>query len=136
MTQDLEVVWSGNLAPGTGVALAKQTDEILTAAAIDRNGTLHIAWVSGTGTWQGPVPAGPSVLERSAFVVAGRREHWSKGDQPVWKRRTITSRATSAPISLARAFHRAGARRVMESASGIIAKANPAYITCHHSLGR
>jgi hypothetical protein len=42
--------------PGARVALVKQTDDVLTAIAVDVNRRLNVAWVVGTGAWNGPVP--------------------------------------------------------------------------------
>jgi hypothetical protein len=56
---DIELVAHGNLAPRSGVALAAQTDEVLTAAAIDRGGRLNIAWANRGRPWEGLGAAGP-----------------------------------------------------------------------------
>ncbi|MER5298651.1 hypothetical protein ABT039_04200 [Streptomyces lasiicapitis] len=37
------------------IALAKQTDNQLDAVFIDKNGAVNVMWVTGTGSWQGPV---------------------------------------------------------------------------------
>jgi hypothetical protein len=34
--------------------MSKQTDEIVTALAVDNSGALDVMWVEGTGIWQGP----------------------------------------------------------------------------------
>ena len=57
------------LEPGAGIALAKQTDDTLTAATASPNGTLHIAWTDGVGDWQGPVPVGGPVLDRRSGIA-------------------------------------------------------------------
>jgi tyrosinase len=41
---------------GAPIALAKQTDDILTAVFIDREGFFSVAHVAGTGAWNPPVP--------------------------------------------------------------------------------
>jgi hypothetical protein len=41
--------------PGTDIAMAKQTNDRLTAWAIGKNGWLYQSWVDGTGTWNKPV---------------------------------------------------------------------------------
>lgn len=38
------------------IAMAKQTDNLLTAFAVDGNGMLSVFFVVGTGQWQGPFP--------------------------------------------------------------------------------
>ncbi|MFZ0329272.1 MAG: hypothetical protein WBQ25_04545 [Nitrososphaeraceae archaeon] len=39
--------------------MCKQTDDRLTALAVDNEGALTVSWVDGTGLWQGPKLIGP-----------------------------------------------------------------------------
>jgi hypothetical protein len=54
--------------PGGGVALAKQTDSVLTALFVDLYGYLNVAWlnVDGPGPW-----AGPQRISTAPFAQAG-----------------------------------------------------------------
>ena len=61
------------LEPGSGVALATQGDDTLTAVAIDPDGVLHVAWVDGTGRWQGPLPVGPPALDPRSDIALARQ---------------------------------------------------------------
>src|SRR5260370_14002895 len=72
VSQDLEIVWFSQ----TRVALAKQTNDILTAAAVDSHGTLQVASVEGMGLWQGPMPVGETLFApRSNVPLATQRDH-------------------------------------------------------------
>ena len=44
---------------GAPIAMAKQTNNQLTALTVGKNGALHVSWVVGTGKWQGPVGISP-----------------------------------------------------------------------------
>ncbi len=70
---DIEVLAHGDLAPRSGVAIAQQTDDILTAVAIDRTGRLNVAWANRGRPWQGPVPVGPGELEPWSGVALARQ---------------------------------------------------------------
>jgi hypothetical protein len=43
----------------THIAMCRQTDDTLTALAVDNEGTLTVSWVDGSGLWQGPKLIGP-----------------------------------------------------------------------------
>ncbi|MFC5567071.1 hypothetical protein ACFPOC_11705 [Rubellimicrobium aerolatum] len=55
---------AGQFPPGTGVAASPQygVPDQTDVFAIDTNGQLHVAWVSGVGAWNGPAPIGPAGL--------------------------------------------------------------------------
>ncbi|WP_225827158.1 hypothetical protein [Streptomyces naphthomycinicus] len=44
---------------GMRVAMAKQTDNQLTALTIDKNGRLNVTWAANGQAWHDPVPFGP-----------------------------------------------------------------------------
>jgi hypothetical protein len=52
-----------------GVALAKQSDDVMTALAVDNDGALNVAWKEKGGQWQGPVPFGLPSFFRGAPVA-------------------------------------------------------------------
>jgi hypothetical protein len=53
----------------THIAMCKQTDDTLTALAVDKSGALTLSWVDGTGTWQGPAPiSAPAIFRTGAHV--------------------------------------------------------------------
>jgi hypothetical protein len=70
---DIELVAHGNLAPRSGVELAAQTDEVLTAAAIDRDGRLNVAWANRGRPWEGPLPIGSGGLEPWSGVALAKQ---------------------------------------------------------------
>jgi hypothetical protein len=49
----------GIFPPGAGIAMTKQTNDMLSALAVGNNGAIHGSWVVGTGKWNGPVPLSP-----------------------------------------------------------------------------
>lgn len=55
--------------PARAAAAAKQTNEVLTAVLVDREGFLNPAWVVGTRTWQGPTRYGPAIYPVKAAVA-------------------------------------------------------------------
>lgn len=55
---------------GSGVALAEQRDDLLVAAFFDQQRLLNVAWVEGTGTWQGPYAIGGPVAPAGGGVIA------------------------------------------------------------------
>lgn len=57
--QPVGITPKGVFPPGAGVAMAKQTNDLLSAVSVGNNGALHVSWVVGTGKWQGPVPISP-----------------------------------------------------------------------------
>src|ERR671919_603775 len=42
--------------PRSNIAMTKQTDDVLTALSVGRDGSLRVSWVVGTGKWNGPAP--------------------------------------------------------------------------------
>jgi hypothetical protein len=56
-----------------GVALAKQSDDVMTAVAVDNDGVLNVAWKERGGQWQGPVPFGPPSFFRGAPVALAKQ---------------------------------------------------------------
>jgi hypothetical protein len=52
------------------IAMAKQTNDILTAVAIAKDGALQVMWVVGTGEWNGPVPISPKGMFNPGGDVA------------------------------------------------------------------
>jgi hypothetical protein len=46
----------GLFPSGASVTLINQTNDILTAMAVDNNQRVNVAWVVGTGAWAGPTP--------------------------------------------------------------------------------
>src|SRR5829696_6399579 len=59
--------------PGAPVALAKQTDDILTAVFIDAGGFFSVAHVVGTGAWNPPVRVGGAVGTPGAPVALAKQ---------------------------------------------------------------
>ncbi|MGH3614762.1 MAG: hypothetical protein ACRDRK_19660 [Pseudonocardia sp.] len=57
---------------GTPVAMAKQTDNRLVAAFIDRTGRLEVAAVDGTGIWQAPIAIGDAVGQPGGAVTLAK----------------------------------------------------------------
>ncbi|MFC9133129.1 hypothetical protein ACFT4A_40690 [Streptomyces sp. NPDC057099] len=58
---------------GTGVALARQNDNQLTAMAVGKDGRLRVAWEVNNGPWQGPVPFGAAVFEPGVRVALAKQ---------------------------------------------------------------
>ncbi|MFJ9793894.1 CAP domain-containing protein [Streptomyces globosus] len=58
---------------GVRPAMAKQTDNLLTALAVDRDGFLNVAWAAGTQPWHAPVRFGPSVFPPGAPVAMAKQ---------------------------------------------------------------
>jgi hypothetical protein len=46
---------AGQFPPGANIAMCKQTGNILTAMAVDKNNRINVAWVVDTNPWNGPV---------------------------------------------------------------------------------
>jgi hypothetical protein len=74
--------WQGPIAfggavfpPGAAVAMFRQSGKVLAALAVDRNGTLNVAWLdlSNTKGWQGPIAFGGAVFPPGAAVAMFRQ---------------------------------------------------------------
>ena len=57
------------VAASNQFGISNQTDVF----AVDRNGTLHVAWVVGGGAWNGPAPIGPGIFPPGAAVAASNQ---------------------------------------------------------------
>jgi hypothetical protein len=67
------------------VALSKQGEKVLTAAAIGKDGRLHIAWVDARRIWA-PSPVVSTILDVSrAFRITGDAPVTTEGDDPVFE---------------------------------------------------
>jgi len=56
--------------------MAKQTDDILTAAFVDKDGYFSIAYVSGTAGWNGPIRiGGPQLDPGTAVALTKQPDH-------------------------------------------------------------
>jgi hypothetical protein len=56
--------------PRTNIAMTKQTDEVLTALSVGRDGSLRVSWVVGTGKWNGPAPISPPNFAPPGAAIA------------------------------------------------------------------